>query len=544
MNMFLNQLGQKDTTTWNGAISNSTSGSSLLDYFAKCGSYRGRSCMEVNTDISSIINEDPYNGLKTIFYNRMITRRPKGFNNEADNVHKGQGQKDEFIKSLAWLENNHPVLLYKNLYLVPIVGTWKDLWYDSPTTKFYYYINTDKVYELVSHGLRSEYHRALIAKYLPQIRSRKNTYNNRQHRLNAWGRGFCKYMNWSERDYRKFKSDPENTAHLWQRKMCSNKWYQMDFNTVSGKALFNMLSQRGKDGKNVIERHGLEEKYLDWIKTKPVAKFTGYPYELYQKASKNNRTLAEKYTYDKQFDGLLEKARDSVPPELLNKGVLCALDTSGSMSSNYFMGGIQDSGIAPIDICVGLGLYFSSLLEGHFHNHVMMFDNHSQFLKLYGDSFCDKCDQIKTSATAWGGTNFQSVIDEIVRVRKQNPNIPIEDYPEVLLIVSDMQFNVSNRYYNIETNYETAMRKLRSVGLPDMTIIWWHVNGQKTDDVPSTMFDSGTVLISGFDGSIVTSILGGMEEVIDEKTGEKRKKTPHEMMMECLDQEVLNKIVT
>jgi hypothetical protein len=56
------------------------------------------------------------------------------------------------------------------------------------------------------------------------------------------------------------------------------------------------------------------------------------------------------------------------------------------------------------------------------------------------------------------------------------------------------------------------------------------------------MFDPGTVLISGFDGAIITTLLGGMEEVVDKVTGEKRKRTPDEMMELALDQEILNKI--
>ena len=547
MNQFLQKIQQHNARTWNNAISHSTSGLSTLDYFAKCGSYRGRTCEEVNGDMASIFGRDPLDAIKIVFYNRMITRKIKGFEKTTEAVQRGQGQRDEFIKSLAWLENNYPDMLYQNIWLVPVIGSWKDLWYDSAASKFHYYINTDVVYSLVATGMQSEYHRALIAKYLPTIKSRRNTNNDRQRRRNAWAKGLCQYLGWTERQYRKFKSDPQNTAHNFQRLMCSGNWDSLDFNTVSGKALFNLLGQKGKDNKNVIERHGLENKYLEWIQSQPVAKFTGYPYELYCKAKAYGRTLAQKHTYDKQFEGLLKTARDSVPQELLNKGVLCALDTSGSMSSYYEMGGIQDVGLAPIDICVGLGIYFASLLEGHFHNHAIMFsdyaygykDEGTRFIKLQGESFCDKVDQIAGEAIAWGGTNFQSVIDKIVRVRQDNPSIPVEDFPEVLLVVSDMQFNPTGTN---ETNYETAMRKLRAVGLPEMTIIWWQVNGRFTGDVPSTMFDAGTVLISGFDGAIVTSILGGMEEVVDEKTGEKRKPTPEEVMAKCLDQEILNKI--
>ena len=108
MNKFVKQLGQKNTTTWNGAISNSTSGSSVLDYFAKCGSYRGRPCEAVNADMASVFGTDPVQAMKTVLYNRMVTRRIKGFGHTTESVQKGQGQRDEFIKSLAWLENNRP----------------------------------------------------------------------------------------------------------------------------------------------------------------------------------------------------------------------------------------------------------------------------------------------------------------------------------------------------------------------------------------------------------------------------------------------------
>lgn len=538
-NMFINKMSQKNTTTWNGAISNSTSGSSVLDYFAKAGSYRGRTCQEVNADIASIMGEDALTALKVVFYNRMVTRKVKGFEHTTDGVQRGQGQKDEFIKSLAWLEHNYPDVLYNNLWLVPLVGTWKDLWYDSAATGFYYYLNADKVYALVKAGLKSEYHRALLAKYLPKIRSRRNVKNDRHRRLNAWARGLCSYLEWSEADYRRFKSAPENCAHLYQRQMCSGEWTDLDFNMIPGKALFALLSQKGKDRKNAIERHNLEQKYLEWIKKQPVAKFTGYPYELY-KAAKNNRSLIQKYTYDRQFDGLIAKAKESVPSELLEKGVLCALDTSGSMSFSYYMGGIQDAGIAPIDICVGLGIYFASLIEGYFHNHVIMFDDTSKFLKLQGESFCDKVDQISRQATAWGGTNFSSIIAEILRVRCNHPEIPVEDYPEVILVCSDMQFSIAGD--NTKTNYEWAVEQFKSAGLNPPIFIWWMLNAQFTGDVPVLSGDNGNILISGFDPAIVTTLLGGTEKIIDKETGELRNKNPLEMMNECLDQEILNKI--
>lgn len=542
MNSVLRAMNKGGATTWNGAISNATSGSQVLDYFAKCGSYRGRTQSEVNASLASIFGEDAGLAMKTVFYNRMITRKCKGFVDQTESVQKGQGQKDEFIKSLIWLENNYPDILYTNLWLIPEVGCWKDLWYDSASTGLFHYTNTEKVYPLVEEGMQDEYHCHLVAKFLPKIRSRRNTKTDRHKRLNSWARGLCKHLGWTERQYRKFKSDPSNKAHSFQRLMCTGRWNDLNFKAIPGRALFSLTSQKGKDGRNAIERHGLEDKYVSWIKEQPTAKFKGYPYELFMKA-KGNRSVLQKYTYDKQFEGLLELAREG-SSEALQKGVLCAIDTSGSMGAlGHYGWGSPQSSPQPIDVCVGLGIYFSALLEGHFKNHVMMFNNTSRLKKLSG-GFCDRVDQIKNSATAWGGTNFQSVIDELVRVRKGNPNIPVEDFPEMLLVVSDMQFNPSGGYGHysesqMETNYETAMRKLNAVGLPNMSIVWWNVNGRFSEDVPSTMFDEGTTLISGFDGSIVTTLLGN-DTVVDEKTGEKRKANPYEQMLGALDQEILN----
>lgn len=533
MNMFLEKLTQGDTLTWNGALSNSSSGCSLLDYFAKCGSYRGRELKQVAGDMSSIFGTDSHKAMRIVLYNRMVTRKPHGYSEVA----RGQGQKDEFIKSLAWLEVNRPDVLKQNLWLVPVVGCWKDLWYDSQATKYYHYVDTDLVYPLVAEAIQDASQRQLVAKYLPKIRSSSNVKSDRHRRLNAWAKGLCEYLGWSERDYRKFKSAPENTAHNFQRVICSGRWEQLDFAKVPGRALFNLVN--GK----TLANHNLSDRYLKWIEKQPVAKFTGYPYELYLAATEGKLDNLKRHTYNAQFEQLIKVGRDSISDEVLSKGVLCALDTSGSMGAT-----IGNGKVKAIDVCVGLGIYFSKFLKGFFADTVVMFDSTSRIKKLSG-SFCDRVQQVPRDSM--GSTNFQSVIDEIVRVRKQNPNVPISDFPEVLLVVSDMQFNPTNSgsYWgsnakfsakDTKTNYQEAMSKLKAVGLPPMSIIWWQVNGVNTNDVPSTMFDPGTTLVSGFDGSIVTAILGGQQEVVDEKTGEKRKLTPVEQMNKALDQEVLN----
>jgi hypothetical protein len=294
-----------------------------------------------------------------------------------------------------------------------------------------------------------------------------------------------------------------------------------------------------------LKSHNLETNYIEWLKTQPVAKFNGYAYELGRKLKECNfnPALATKITIDKQFDGLIKTA--SKNGGAIEGNVLCALDTSGSMGWNYLD---KERTLTPYDVCVSLGIYFSELNQGAFHNVVAMFDDTSRLMNLSG-TFTDKYTQIRRSSCAMGSTNFQSLIDLIVNTRIKSPNIPLEDFPKTLLVVSDMQFNPSYGYSyghnkNDEaTNYEEAMRKLRTVFpeefVKDFKIIWWFCSNARTTDFPSTMEDGGTYMLSGFDGAIVSFILGGdLPTKVDEK-GNVVQPSMEDIVNAALNQEVL-----
>jgi hypothetical protein len=62
MNQVLSKLVARGTYTWNGAVSNSTTGfdkfSTCLDYFAKAGTYTDRPQTTVDTDMGRIFADD------------------------------------------------------------------------------------------------------------------------------------------------------------------------------------------------------------------------------------------------------------------------------------------------------------------------------------------------------------------------------------------------------------------------------------------------------------------------------------------------------
>lgn len=536
MNSFVkeNTMGAGTAFTENGAASYATIGTALLDQFAKSGTARGRDMDTVWVEQSKLWAENPEAALKFPFYLRMITRQTQYNGEKTEKVQKGQGARDEAFKRMLWIAKFHPEEFYRNLWLVPVVGSWRDLWVlltmDSSLDK-------NAFFGVIAEGIKNESTRDLVKKYLPRIRSDKQCTTDWAKKTNKLAKELANAAGWTYQQYRTFKSTGK--AHEFQRVICGGLYDYIKWNTIPGKALLNLVS--GK----FLENHNLTDKYVSWLKTQPVAKFNGYAYELGMKLRQSYAeiTLAQKVTIDKQFDNLVATATKD--DGAIKGNVLCALDTSGSMASSVN----HSTSLTSYDVCVSLGIYFSALNTGSFHNVVAMFDEKSSLLKLKGESFTDKWFQIRNENTAWGSTNFQSLIDLICDTRKKNPSIPLEDYPETLLVVSDMQFNPSGNWSSNsasdrenKTNYQTAMEKLGKCFpkefVDNFKIIWWYCAGRPTKDFPSTMDDKKAYMFSGFDGSVISLLLGG-EVIVDEKTGEKVEPTMEDIVRAALNQEVL-----
>lgn len=528
MNSFIkqNEMGAGSTLTENGALSYASAGKALIDQFAHAGTARGRDISDVWSEQATLWAEDPIMALRFPFYLRMITRQTKiGDGKTTEKVQRGQGAKDEAFKRLLWVAHFHPETFYRNLWLIPVVGSWKDLWVLlSMDTS----LDRKKFFEVIAEGINDDTMKDLVKKYLPRIRAISKCKTPWAKQSNEDAKAFAKFAGWTYEDYRTFKSS--GLAHSFQTYICKGLYNQINWSLIPGKALLNLVS--GK----FLSNHNLTDSYYKWLEKQPVAKFNGYAYELGMKLSQSyaQPSLVQKLTIDKQFDNLIQTAKKDDGG--IKGNVLCALDTSGSMTCHIDGG---PAGLTSYDVCVSLGIYFSELNTGAFHNHVAMFDNTSRMMELKG-SFTDKWFQIRHASTAWGGTNFQSLIDLIVKTRREHPEIPLEDFPQTLIVISDMQFNA----YGAESNYEAMMRKLRSEfpdeWVKDFKCIWWYCAGRSgaSKDVPATMDMGGQYLFSGFDGAVISLILGG-ETIVDEKTGQTRQLSMEESINAALSQEAL-----
>lgn len=523
-NLFLKAVGNHDTVTENLAVSNSSTGRAIVDQFGKAANYRHREYSDVCKDQEELWKENAEMALRFPFYLRMVTRKIKvndGF--VTDKVQNGQGVRDEAFKRLLWIAQNHSEVFYNNIWVLPLVGSWKDLFqlmhYDVVLGTNV--IDRKNIFILLREGIACHEHIELIKKYMPRIKSYSKLKTDWTINMNEIAKEFANFMGWTAQEYNKFKAS--GVAHNFQKEICSGMYENINWNAIPGRAL-NLLI----NGK-FLENHDLVETYTKWLEKQPVAKYTGYVYELGNSYnnSKGKLPLYKKYTLDKQFQSLIETAQADGK---IKENVWCALDTSGSMTWDAL-----DGKTTALDICMSLGIFFSTLNQGAFHKNVIMFDRESRVKQLSG-SFTDMMSQIPMNA--WGSTNFQSVVDEIVRVRRSNPQIPLEDYPSTLLIVSDMQFNpVGN---NVETNYEAMKRKLREVFptefVDSMKFIWWNVTS-RNNDYPARIEDGGCYMLSGFDGSVVNLILGGDNEKV-----KKTPKTMEELVEAALTQEILLQI--
>lgn len=546
MNGFIkvNTCGAGTAITENGAMSYKSTGLALTDQFAKAGTARGRDYSEVWNEQAQLWNENKEHALRFPFYLRLITRKSNLLDDTAtEKVQRGQGARDEAFKRLLWVAAFHEDEFYRNLWVLPVVGSWKDLWVlmsmamnDSMPVSFK--LNANKFFEVIAQGIHSKSHVDLVKKYMPRLRSNNKCKTDWAIATNTLAKMFCEFVGWTPKEYRQFKST--GRAHSFQREICAGRFDTINWSLIPGKALLNLVS--GK----FLSNHGLTDSYVSWLKAQPTVKFNGYAFELGHKL-KCGASLATTVTVDKQFESLL--ATGNADGGAIKGNVLCALDTSSSMTCP-----VTGNGVTAYDVCVSLGIYFSALNKGAFHNTVAMFDNTSRLLKLQDGTFSEKLNQIRATATAWGGTNFQSLIDLIVDTRKHHKDIPLEDYPTTLLVVSDMQFNPSNSYSygnysgaQEQTNYEAAMSKLRTVFpeefVENFQIVWWFCsgqtrpNGRKLDDVPSTIDHKGTFVISGFDGAIISALLGNAG--LTNEAGEKEQPSMEDLAKAALSQEVL-----
>ena len=528
------------TTSGNGALKLTSTGDPFVDQFGLISQYRQlRPYSSISKDMQELWNIDPMYTLKLLFYIRLITRKVKFSNGtETSKVQKGAGLRHEAFMRMLWLAVNHSDVFYKNLPLFITIGSWKDiiqlmsydLQYHGWDNKV---LDFNKMSDFILAGLENPNTCNLVKKFLPTIKAKSKcrTLESQAdtiigkfltHKLFDGGEFSPKLHSKNYHLYRKLKSS--GTAHEWQQ-MISRSQFNIDFSKVHGRALALLVSG------NYLKNHNLEKDYENWIKKQPVAKFTGFVYELF-KGLNLNSPLYKKYTIDKQFENLIQTAKEGSSTE---SSFIVARDTSGSMDSK-----VVGLDITSNEVAKSIALYFSYLLKGKFANSYIEFDRKTELKYWEGNSPSDK--YLKNTSYAYGNTNFLSIATLFIEIYKHTP---IEKFPSGLICVSDGEFDGYGKD-KCKTTFQLFKERLLKAGFPkdyvdNFKIVLW--------DIPNTFYDNEEIrpkfesyadtpnffYMGGFDPAGITFLLGG-------EVNKSIPKTPRELFEAAMNQEIMDYI--
>jgi hypothetical protein len=389
-------------------------------------------------------------------------------------VRGGAGERQVFRDILSYLIATNPEAVRTNLNLIPEYGRWDDVHVLFNTT-----LETEAI-NLIVQGLEDG--NGLCAKWVP----RKGDIFNK----------IRKTLGVDPKTLRKRVVALSNTV---EQKMCSGNWEGIEYSKIPSLA----MSRYGKAfGKNDQVRFGEFITALQNGETKVNAGAV-YPYDITKNLSSYNGNTPLAIEQWKALPNFMEETGELVLP---------VVDTSGSMSCSA--GGSKT--VSCMDVAVSLGLYISERNEGAFKDAFITFSSNPQVQVLKGD-LKERFTQLRRAD--WGmSTNleatFKLVLDQAIR-----HNIPRDEMPTKILILSDMEFNtaVSGRRstWGNEVEHDFNPSALEMIdamylesGYDRPNIVFWNLNSRQ-DNFPVRFDEAGTALVSGFSPSIMKSLLGG-----------------------------------
>ncbi len=477
MNTFLNHVDEITTEklTENGALSYSSSLSSLVDLFALGGAYRSRSVNEIHILVLQAYREDPELTLKCLFYLR--------------DIRGGQGERRFFREGLkvlldtANLSEEQQFLLAG---LIPKYGRWDDVIY------FWDYFSFSTIIvKQLALDIMDPTNASLLAKWMPSI-------NASSKETKKMGRKIAKTIGLTEKEYRQVLSNLRKHLNLVEQKMSKNNWSDIKYESVPSQAM--------KRYKTAFYRHDEDrmDAYLDAVKSgkKKINTSTLAPYQIFHeiltKASTANDTKA--------LDTLWNNLPDYVPK---NQKAIVVADTSGSMSNPDYV---------PISVSLSLALYFAERNTGPFENAFITFSANPKLQKISTDLNLEGKLHSMSSADWEFNTDINAVFDLLLQTAKSN-KVDEEDMPQTVYIISDMEFDIAIQG---KTNFQFAKEKFEEAGYTLPNIVFWNA-AARNDTLPVRFDENGVALVSGTSPSIFKMAV--------ENT------TPEEFMLKVLNSE-------
>lgn len=432
------------TRTENGMKTNHNTESCVLDFFGKAGSSRGK---DLTPDFTSALVENKELALRALQWTR--------------DIREGAGERQQFRSIVKNLDKKHPKLAALMIPKIPELGRFDDLFaYENPA-------NRKIAFNLIKKSLNEG--NANCAKWMP--RKGQNAVK------------LTKFLGLSPKEYRRLIVD---LTKVVETKMCAKDWDNINFSHVPSVA---SARYQKAFGRNATEKY---KTYLSEL-SKPDSKVkinagAVYPYDVCKSVMKGNAEAA-----DAQWKALPNYVGDAK--------ILPMVDVSASMGG-FGYGSRQGNGPSPMEVAVSLGLYLSEKNTSDFKDMFLTFSGEPEMQSVTGN-LSSRINNIMRSN--WGyNTNLHKAFDEILRVASIG-KVSQEDMPEILLILSDMQFDECT--YFDDSAQEMIKRKYKENGYEVPRIVFWNLNGTYGNNSPVKLDDRGVCHVSGFSPAIMKSVL-------------------------------------
>lgn len=434
-----------EARTWNGMKALKSTLSNTTDLFFKIGASRGK---DISKQFEKAYHEDRELALRVAQWAR--------------DVRGGAGERELYRKTLKFLEKNykHELLNTRILRNTAEIGRWDDLLvFEDAEVK-------SVAYDLIREALDAG--NGLCAKWMP--------------RKGAQAAELREHFGWSPKFYRKRLVE---LTKVVETQMCAKEWDGINFSHVPSLAMSRYSKAFGKNAPDHFTAYKEALKKGD-PKVAKVNAGAVYPYDIVKNVRHGDSALA-----DEQWKALPNYIGDAM--------VLPLVDVSGSMTSP--IGGKYVIGATTcLDVAVSLGLYCADKNTGPFKDLFLTFSTTPKFEHVKG-TLSQKIRQMERSHWAMS-TNLHGAFSEILRVAVQN-KVTAEDMPQVLLIMSDMQFNQCTRFD--DSAMQMIRRKYEDAGYAVPAVVFWNLNA--ADNVPVRFDEKGVALVSGFSPAIMKSVL-------------------------------------
>ena len=460
------------TYTENGAVAFRSTGSHCLNLFAACGALRQASDGVQYSLFTRAWAENPDMAMKILFFAR--------------DIREGLGERELFREILSWLADCRPASVRKNIPLISEYGRWDDLLVLLGTKCEKDAVDcVRKQLAEDTAALRSGGCVSLLGKWLPSV-------NTASAERRAQAKALCRSLHMSEKAYRKTLAALRSRLDILEKRLCASD-YTFDYSSVPSGA---MLKYQQAFLRHDADRYNF---FLSRVQEDAVSMHadTVYPYQIVRRCI----SIADNPSGDPETDlpGLvraLDAAWKSLPDYCGGHNALAVIDGSGSM---YTGGNLQ-----PADIALSLGIYFAERNTGFFRNHFITFSRTPQLVELQGNDVAEKtafCMAYNEAAN----TNLRGVFALLLKTALDH-HLPQEDLPEILYIISDMEFDSGVDYD--KPLFDEIKDLYREYGYRLPTLVYWDVC-RRNNQFPVSSNDVGAVLVSGASPILFSMVISG-----------------------------------